>query len=465
MLLGFFETPESPLAVDANPDWRILLFTSALAVVTAVLAGLVPALRSASVDPAPALKSAGAAAASERPRLRKTLVTVQVALSFVLLIGAGLFVRSLQNLLAVDPGFHTTRMLSFSFDLSRSGYDVDRSHTYVKTFQDRLSAAPGVSATAFSFQSLLGGGAWGMGFTIEGYRPRSGEGAGALCNAVSPGYFKAMGIPLLAGREFDSRDDRVVPAPEGWPYRAAVIDETFAKRYFDGANPIGRHVGIGENPGTPMPIEIVGIVRRSHYMAIREETRPQIFFPYLQTGQIENVTAYVRTEQDPAAVMQTVRREVARLDPQLAIADVSTLEERIQRSVVNERLIATLSSALSAMATLLSLVGLYGVIAYSVTRRTREIGIRMALGALASQVTRTILREAALLVVVGIGVGLIAAFWLGHYVRNQLYGITPADPWTIVGAAIALVLVAALAALVPARRAAQISPMAALRQD
>jgi predicted permease len=383
----------------------------------------------------------------------------------VLLFGAGLFVRSLQNLLAVDPGFHTTRMLSFSFDLSRSGYDVDRSHAFVKTFQDRMSAAPGVSAAAFSFQGLLGGGAWGMGFTIEGYRPRSGEGAGALCNAISPGYFKAMGIPLLAGREFDSHDDRVVPAPEGWPYRVAVVDETFAKRYFEGANPIGRHVGIGDNPGTPMPIEIVGVVRRSHYMAIREEARPQIFFPYLQTGQIENVTAYIRTAQDPAAVMQTVRREVARLDPQLAIADVSTIEERIQRSVVNERLIATLSSALSAMATLLSLVGLYGVIAYSVTRRTREIGIRMALGALASQVTRTILREAALLVAIGIGLGFVAAFWLGHYVQNQLYGITPADPWTIIGAAIALAVVAGLAALAPARRAAHISPMAALRQD
>ncbi len=163
--------------------------------------------------------------------------------------------------------------------------------------------------------------------------------------------------------------------------------------------------------------------------------------------------------------MRTIRREVAGLDPQLAIADVATIDERIQQSVVNERLIATLSSALSAMATLLSLVGLYGVIAYTVTRRTREIGIRMALGALASQVTRTILREAALLVVAGLGVGLIAAFWLGRYVRSQLYGLTPADPWTIAGAAIVLVLVAALAALLPARRAARISPMTALRQE
>jgi predicted permease len=465
MLLGYYETPETPLAVSTGLNWRILLFTSALAVVTSVLAGLAPALRSAGVDPAPALKSAGAAAASERPRLRKALVAVQVALSFVLLIGAGLFVRSLQNLLAVNPGFHTTRMLTFSFDLARSGYDVDRSHAFVKAFHDRISAAPGVSAAAFSFQGLLGGGGWGMGFTIEGYRPRSRDGAGSMCNAVSPGYFKAMGIPLLAGREFDSRDDRIVPPPDGWPYRVAVVNETFAKRYFNGANPIGRHVGIGENPGTPMPIEIVGVARNSRYMAIREDERPQIFFPYLQAGQIESVTAYVRTAQDPPTVMQTIRREVARLDPQLAVAEVSTLEERIQRSVVNERLIATLSSALSAMATLLSLVGLYGVIAYTVTRRTREIGIRMALGALASQVTSTILREAVLLVAVGIGVGLVAAFWLGRYVQNQLYGLTPADPWTIAAAAIALALVAGLAALVPARRAAHISPMAALRQD
>lgn len=465
VLLGYFVTPGSPLAVSANPDGRILLFTSALAILTALLAGTVPAFRSTSVDLAPALKSAGGAAVSDQPRLRKTLVVAQVALSFILLIGAGLFVRSLQNLLAVDPGFRTTRMLTFSFDLSRSGYDVDRSHAFAKVFLERISATPGVSAAAYTFQSLLGGGGWGMGFTIEGYHPRPGDAAGSMCNAVSPGYFKAMGIPLLAGREFDARDDRVVPQPDGWPYRVAVVNETFAQRYFKGASPIGRHVGIGEDPGTQMQIEIVGLVRNSRYAAIREDERAQIFFPYLQAGQIENVTAYVSTERDPDAVMQTIRREVARLDPHLAIADVSTLDERVERSVVNERLIASLSSALGAMATLLSLVGLYGVMAYTVTRRTREIGIRMALGALASQVARTVLLEATLLVAIGLALGWIAAWWLGQYVQNQLYGITPADTWTIAAAAVALAVVAGLASLVPARRAAHISPMAALRQE
>ncbi len=464
ILLGFFVTPDGPLPISADADGRILLFTSGLGIATAMLAGVIPAFRATRMDLAPTLKGSGGAVMGEQPRLRKTLVIGQVALSFVLLICAGLFLRSLQNLLAVDPGFQTARMVTFSVDLGRGGYDADRARAFVKTFHDKVSQTPGVDSAAYAFISLLEGGAWGMGLTVEGYQPPQGEGAGSLCNAVSPGFFKAMGIPLLAGREFDPRDEHAGPPPAGWPYRVAVVNETFAKRYFNGASPVGRHIGFGENPGTPTPIEIVGLVKDTRYTGVREEQRPQAFFPYLQAT-IENVTMYVRTQEDPEGVMQTIRREVASLDPQLPVYNVSTLEDRVERSVVNERLIASLSATLSAMATLLSVVGLYGVMAYLVTRRTREIGIRMALGAMRAQIASGVLREAGTLVAGGLLLGFGAAWWLGRYVESQLYGVTPADGTTIMLAALVLAAVASCAALLPARRAAQVSPMTALRED
>ena len=464
LLLGYFVTPESPTAVSADADARILAFTAAVAVLTAVVAGIVPAFRSTSVDIAPTLKSSGGAVVNEQPNLRKTLVVAQVALSFLLLIGAGLFLRSLDNLLRLDMGFRTSRTLVFSFDLERSGYRAGPARTFAKTLLDTLNTTPGVSSSAYAFVGLLGGGGWGMGFTVEGYRPPAGESAGSMVNAISPGFFKALGIPLVAGREFSLRDDGVEPAPEGWPYRVAVVNQVFANRYFKGANPIGRHIGIGDNPGTATPIEIVGVVRNTNYMAVREDPRPQVYFPYLQTT-IAGVTTYVKTQGDAETIMTTIRRRIAALDPGLALYGVTTLETVVDRSVVNERLIATLSATLSALATILSVIGLYGVMAYTVTRRTREIGIRMALGALASQIAARVLREAAILVGVGLVLGFGAAWWLGRYVQAQLYGVSPADTFTVLLAGIALATVAAIAAMVPARRASRIAPMSALRDE
>jgi predicted permease len=464
-LLGFFTSSESPLAISADPDARIVLFTAGAAVLTAVIAGVVPAIRSTRVDLAPALKGSGGAVVAEQPRLRKTLVVVQVALSFLLLVGAGLFLRTLSNLTDIDPGFRTTRVLSFSVDLASGGYGAGRSHAFANSLLDRLRAIPSVDDAAYLFIPLLSGGAWGMGLTVEGYQPPPGEGAGSLINAVSPGFFKAMGIPVVAGREFDERDDRILPEPEGWPYRVAVVNEAFARTFFEGTNPVGRHIGIGDDPGTEMPIEIVGLVKDTRYMGIRQEMRAQVFFPYLQATELENVTAYVTTSDDSESTLQTIRRELAALDPQLPIFDVMPLDERAEQSIVNERLIASLSGALSAMATILSVVGLYGVMAYTVTRRTREIGIRMALGALSSQIARSVLREAAVLVVAGLVLGFAGAWWLGKYVESQLYGVTPADPATIAIAAVGLLGVAALAAALPARRAARVAPIRALRDE
>ena len=464
VLLGFFATPESPMAVTASADSRILLFTAVLALSTALAAGMLPALRSTRVDLAPTLKGAGGGVVAEQPRLRKSLVVAQVALSFVLLIGAGLFLRSLRNLLEVDPGFETSQVMTFSFDLSRGGYDGPRANAFFQTLLRTLSRVPGVTSSAIAFQGLLGGGGWGMGFTIEGYQPPPGEGGGSMANSVSPDFFRTLQVPLLAGREFTERDDTSSARSEGWPYTVAIVNETFAKRYFRGQNPIGRRIGIGENLGAATPIEIVGYVKDTRYTAIREDPTPQVFFPYLQSH-IEYATAYVRTDRDPNLVMQTIRREIAALDPQLAVYDIGTLDQRVLRSVVNERLIASLSATLATIATLLAIVGLYGVMAYTVTRRTREIGIRMALGALTSQIAGAILREAGVLVIIGLSIGCAAAWWLGRYVQSQLYGVMAADSITIGLAAVGLTAVAGLATLVPARRAARVSPMSALREE
>jgi predicted permease len=304
-----------------------------------------------------------------------------------------------------------------------------------------------------------------MGFTIEGYQPKSANDAGSMVNAVSPGYFDVMGIPLVAGRGFTERDDDSTALTEEWKYSVAVVNETFAKQYFNGANPIGRHVGVGTDPGTPTAIEVVGLVKDTNYNSVRENKRPQVYFPYLQAASIEDVRMFVRTNGDPSQIIPQIRRERAAMDRQLAIYGVATLDDLVQRSVSNERLIATLSGALSTMATLLSVVGLYGVMAYMVTRRSREIGIRMALGALGTQIAAGVLREAALLVGLGLACGSLTAWALGRYVKSQLYGVTPADPIAILIAAGALLTVAAVASLVPAGRASRVSPIAALREE
>jgi putative ABC transport system permease protein len=463
ILLSFFITPDSPLAISARPDGRVIAFGVALAAGSALAAGLVSALRVAGSDLAPTLKATGGAAAAQ-PRLQKALVVAQVSLSILLLTGAGLFLRTLKNLLEVDPGFRPARIVTFSVDLPQAGYAGDRGRAFLRRLVEAVDATPGVSSSGAAFVGLMGGGGWGMGLTIEGYNPEDGDSPSSLCNAVSPGFFATLGIPVVAGREFDWGDDRSKAEPTGWAYSAAVVNETFAKRYFKGQDPIGRHVGLGEDPGTATPIEIVGVVRDAHYAAVREEHRPQIFFPYLQAD-VEGVTAYVKTSLPPQAALDAMRGAVASLDPSLALYGVETLGDLVRRSIVNERLVASLSAFLSAIATALAIVGLYGAMAYTVTRRRREIGIRMALGARAAQVARSVLRDAGRLVGLGLAIGLGAAAWLGQYLQSQLYGVKSADPTTMAAAVLLLALVALGAAAIPARRAARTAPMTALREE
>ena len=466
LLLSFYATPDSPIAITPSPDTRILAFTMLTATLAAILAGLVPAWAATRLNIAPTLKSSGGAVLGEQPRLRKSFVVAQVALSFLLLAGAGLFLRSLENLLRVDTGMKVDHVLAFSVDLARSGYTAPRDRQFSDRLMQTLQTTPGVKSAAYAFFGVLEGGAWGMGFTLEGRQPKPGKDFGALCNAITPGFFQTLGIQVVAGRNFTERDARIPPPDEkGWPYRTAIVNEEFVKRYYDGVNPIGRHMGFGEDPGTPTPIEIVGVVRTSKYVAIREDPRPQVFFTYSESGSIDRATIYMRTAEDPNLMSGQIRRQVASLDPDMPVYSLHTLEDQVGQSVANDRLIASLSTVFSVLATALAMVGLYGVMAYTVTRRTREIGIRMALGALASDVARRILREAGVLVAVGLTIGVGGSLWLGRYVQSQLYGLKAMDTPTFVGAALGLVLIATVATFVPARRASRVSPMTALRDE
>jgi len=466
LLVDMFTTSDTTVVVGASPDWRILAFTALAALATALLAGLAPALRAISGGVAAALKAAGGGVVREQPRLRKSLVVVQVALSFLMILTAALFVRSLDNLLRIHPGFQPARVTSFTVDLEKSGYGEDRSRIFGQELLQRLRAMPGVDAAGFAAFGVLEGGAWGMDFTVEGFKPKPGDSASSLVNAVSTGYLETLRAPIVRGRAFTEQDARIPPEGEdGFPYRNAIVNETFVKRYLGGRDPIGQHVGFGGDPGTPMPITIVGVVGDTRYMAIRETIRPQIFVPAFENRGLNNFTVYLRSHLPSATVVTSARGVVRALDPGLPVFNVATLDERIAQSLRSERLIAGLSAAFATLATLLGLVGLYGVMAYTVTRRSREIGIRMALGARALGVAGQVVREAGLLVVAGLLLSAPAAWWLRRYIASELFDVKPSDPRTIAAAAAGLVAVGLIAAALPARRAARVSPMTALRDE
>jgi predicted permease len=465
-LVATFAPADVAFPVRLAADGRILAFTVAVTALTVLASGLVPALRSLPPSLAPTLKAAGSGVVREQPRLRRTLVAVQVGLSFLLLAGSVLFVRSLDNLQRAPSGLAVDRVLSFQVSPDASGYTPARSSQFIDALQQRLRSLPDVRAAGAATIGILEGGGWSPDVTVEGFLPTPGQAAHPMANAVTPGFFDALQVPVRLGRTFDPRDRRTpVPDGEAWPYRHAVVNETFVRRYFGGRNPIGRHFGFGSNPGTPMPVEIVGVVADTRYMGIREEPLPQVFVAAFEANGIGEATFYLRTTAAPEASIAAIRREVAALDPGLAVFNVASLDERVARSLRNERLLASLSTAFAALATLLAMVGLYGVMAYTVSRRTREIGIRIALGARASQVATRIVQEAGLVVVTGLAMSAPLVWWLGRYVRSQLYGIEPGDPWTLGLAAAGMVAIATLAAAIPARRAACIDPMTALRDE
>jgi putative ABC transport system permease protein len=471
-LIGFLPATGTAHVISGSIDRRILAFNFALSLVTGVVFGLVPALRSTRPDLAPTLKDQVGAVigGSAGVRLRKALVVAQVTVSVLLLIGAGLFIRSLRNLRLVDLGLKTDNLIAFNVSPSLTGYNGLRTKTFNKQLLERVSALPGVSSMAFAQIGLLEGNEWDSSMTVEGYQAKPGEDMNPYCNAVSPGYFKTMGIPLIGGRDFDDRDARFEANPKQDnnsppPYKVAIVNESFAKHYFGDRGAVGRHIGFGINPGTKTPIEIIGVIKDAKYTGVRDDIPRQVFFAYMENDFAGGAVMYVRTASGPDAAFGSIREAMRQLDPNIPMYNPRTLEAQIDQSLLNDRLIATLSAAFGALATLLAVIGLYGVMAFTVARRTREIGVRMALGAVDTDVIWLVMREVCLLVGSGLTLGLIVAAVATRAIRSQLYGVTASDPGAIIGAAALLLVVALVAGYVPARRATRVNPVLALRYE
>jgi len=458
-LIGFLPQGITPYTLSPTPDWRVLGFTLAIALATGVIFGLAPALQSTRPELAGTLKDqAGSVVGGTAVGLRKALVVAQVALSLLLLIGAGLFVQSLRNLKGLNPGFETDNLLSFAVNPTVNGYTMERSLEFYRQIHERLAQIPGVTGVTLAIMPLLDGNEWDSSVTVEGYTTKRGEWVDPHMQFVSTGYFQTLGIPVMLGRDFNARD-------ETGSQKVAIVNQRFADRYFAGRSPIGRHVGMGGDPGTVTDIEIVGVVRDTRYESLREEIPYEMYRPYRQMNFVQGMTVYARASGDPAGIFAAMRRVVQQTDANVPVYRVRTLNEQLDKSLMSERLLASLSTVFGGLATVLAAVGLYGVMAYMVVRRTREIGIRMALGARGPSVIWLVMREVLVLAAGGVIIGLAASWAATRWIQTQLFGIAPGDLLTMIGAAIGIAAVAALAGYLPARRAIGIDPMRALRWE
>jgi predicted permease len=458
-LLRLLPADTLPLTLSATPDWRVLGFTLGVAAITGLAFGLAPALQATRPNIGATLKDqAGAVLGGSAAGLRKGLVVAQVTLSLLLLVAAGLFLQSLRNLRGLDPGFETAGLATFAVDPTLNAYKPQRSLEFYRQMTERLKAMPGVRSAALARMPLLSGDEWDSTISVEGYSTKQGEWVDPHMQFVSPGFFETLGIPVVLGRDFNQRDDKDAP-------KAGIVNEKFVKRYFGGRNPIGRHVGMGGNPGTKLDIEIVGVVKDTKYESMRQEIPYQLYRPYCQVEFVQEMNAYVRSRGDAANLFPSLRRMLRELDPNVPMHGMRTVDEQADLSLVTERMLASLSVVFGCLATLLAAIGLYGVMAYMVTRRTREIGIRVALGASGGSVVWLVMREVLLLAAAGVAIGSAAAAALTRLVKAQLFGIAPLDPATMVLAAIGIAGVAIAAGYLPARRAAGIDPMRALRWE
>jgi predicted permease len=458
LLLKTLPFEEAARTMTAVPDARVTAFAMSVACLTALLFGLAPALQSTRPVLTSTLKDeAGSVIGGTGHALfRKGLVVAQVGLSVLLLAGAGLFARSLYNLKTLDPGFQTDQLLGLSIDPSLNGYPRERALAIFRQLEEQLGALPGVRSATASVISLITDSNWSSTVKVEGYQSKEGEDMNPDFNGVGPGFFATMGQPLISGREFTVKD------VDGAP-KVAIINETMAKQYFGKDSPLGRHIGLGRNEA--VNIEIVGVVKDSKTATLRQEVRRFVYLPYMQEAEIGQMTFYVRARGDATGIGASVRQVAQRVDPNLPIFDMKTMTAVVDESLFIERMVAALSVAFGGLATLLAAIGLYGVMSYSVARRTREIGIRMALGAERSSVLWLVLREVALMALVGVAIGVPLAVALSRIVQSQLFALSANDPIALAGAAIVLVAVALVAGYLPARRATRIDPMLALRYE
>lgn len=445
-------------AISTSLDVRVVVFTAVISVLTAVIFGLTPALQIAKPNVTATLKNESrSVAGGGHIAMRKGMVAAQISLSLLLLVGAGLFARSLYNIMAANAGMQTENILEFSIDPSLAGYSNQRVRLLQSQLEHDLSGLPGVLATSGAEVPVLADNDTMRTTQAEGFIPKEGDDANPYVNAVLPNFFAALNIPFIAGRDFSERD--IFNAP-----KVAIVNESFVNFYFHGRNPLGRHIGFGP-PGSKLDMEIAGVVKDAKSKDLKSQPGKEVYVPALQDENPGALTYYLRTGGDANEMARLARRAVRQRDSSLPIFDMKTIATQIRETHYVDRLITLLSVAFGLLATLLAAVGLYGVMAFTVARRTRELGIRMALGAQRGEVLRLVMKEVLLVAGIGIGVALPLALGLGRLIQGQLFGLTAADPGVLAGAALVLTLVAMAAGLVPALRATRIDPVNALRWE
>jgi predicted permease len=435
----------------------VTLFAAALTLGTGLLFGLFPALHSTRPGLMSSLKGQAGQPSGARSaaRFRTALATAQIALSLALLAGAGLFLKSLFNVSRVDLGLKVENVITFGISPELNGYTPQRSKQLFERLEDELASLPGATGVTSSMVPLLAGSNWGNDVSVEGYKSGPDTDMNSRYNEIGPAYFRTLGIPLIAGREFSRSDSLQAP-------KVVIVNEAFAKKFSLGRDAVGKRIG---NRGGSLDTEIVGLVQNAKYSQVKQEVPPVFFRPYRQDDRIGSLAFYVRTSLEPEQMLPTVSRVVARLDPNLPVEDLRTMPQQVRENVFLDRMISVLSAAFACLATLLAAVGLYGVLSYTVAQRSREIGLRMALGATPAKVRTMVLRQVGVMTIVGGIVGLTAAFYLGRLAQSLLYRLQGSDPAVLAGSTALLALVALGAGLIPAQRASQVDPMQALRYE
>jgi putative ABC transport system permease protein len=463
LLVKLLSRSDQAISLDLGADTRVLLFTIGVATVTGLLFGLMPAWRAGRVDPQVAMKAQGRGVAEGHSRfgLGRALVVAQVALSLVLIVGAGLLLGSWRKLATVDPGFRPQQVLLVDADIRGTETPEEQRLALHGRMLEAIRSAPGVRSASASQITPVGGSTWNEELKIEGgaTAPANGKkGNVSWANAVSDGYFDTLGIPILVGRDFDSRDSKASP-------RVAIVNEAMAAKFFGTLAAVGRRFQKQEGSGWGPPIEVLAVVGTTKYRSMRDSAQPIIYFPRAQESAVaQHVSFEVRTSGGPAGVVPAIAQAMATVSPRITL-DFTTLEQQLSESLIVARSVASLSGFFGALAVLLAMIGLYGIMAYSVARRRNEIGVRIALGAEQGRVVRMVLGEVSRVVVIGAVVGILLSLVTMRLVKAFLYGVTPTDPVTLGGAVLLIVAVGMMAAAIPARRAARLDPVSALREE
>lgn len=442
-------------------DPTVLVFAAVVTIATGILFGLFPALHSTRPDLLPSLKGQSGQPSGARgaARFRTALAVFQITLSMTLLTASGLFIRSLANISAVDLGFHTENVVTFSVAPELNGYDQPRSQAFFARLEEELARQPGVTSVTGAVVAVLQGNNWGTDVAVQGFQSGPEIDSNSRMNMVGPDYFKTLGMPILAGREFTHQDTM-------GSAKVAIVNEAFVRKFKLGSDVVGKMMSDqGSGSGVALDMQIVGVVKDAKYSEVKGAVPALFFKPYKQTERVSSLTMYAKTAGDPSALTAQVRRLVQSLDPNLPVRRLYTLPDQVRDNVFLDRFIGIMSTSFAVLATLLAAIGLYGVLAYTVAQRTREIGLRMALGAAPGRVRMMVLRQVGIMTLIGSFIGLTVSFWLGTFAEGLLFELNGRDPVVFVTASLILTAVALAAGLIPAHRASQVDPMTALRYE